>query len=337
MSNDRRSFLRGALGGVAAGAALNLLPATVRKAMAIPANNATGTIMDVEHVVIFMQENRAFDHYLGALNGVRGFGDPRPQRLPGGASVWRQPSAEHPDGFVAPFHGDSRTTNAYTVDGADQGHSGDHHRQRRPLRSVGPFGRAAQADGLLQGLRPALLPRPGRRLHRLRRLPLLDPDPDLSEPPAPLDRLQRRRKSRRRSGDEQLRRGRDAQRRHGRGQADGPRPHEWTTYAERLQAAGVSWKVYQEYDNFGDNILSVFKPFRPCPRTRPSISVAAPGCPEDKTGADRTRSDGEQLVEAFRADIAAGACRRCRGSSRRPTCPNIHRPSRPRASMSAPS
>ncbi|HAF81133.1 MAG TPA: hypothetical protein DCG66_08985, partial [Brevundimonas sp.] len=32
MSNDRRSFLRGALGGAAAGAALNLLPATVRKA-----------------------------------------------------------------------------------------------------------------------------------------------------------------------------------------------------------------------------------------------------------------------------------------------------------------
>ena len=47
MSNDRRSFLKVALGGVAAGAALNLLPATVRRAMAIPANNATGTIMDV--------------------------------------------------------------------------------------------------------------------------------------------------------------------------------------------------------------------------------------------------------------------------------------------------
>lgn len=70
MSNDRRSFLKSAFGGVAAGAALNLLPATVRRAMAIPANNATGTIMDVEHVVIFMQENRAFDHYRGA--SIRG-------------------------------------------------------------------------------------------------------------------------------------------------------------------------------------------------------------------------------------------------------------------------
>ena len=29
--------------------------------------------------------------------------------------------------------------------------------------------------------------------------------------------------------------------------------YSWTTYAERLQAAGVSWKVYQEADNYDDN------------------------------------------------------------------------------------
>ena len=46
------------------------------------------------------------------------------------------------------------------------------------------------------------------------------------------------------------------------------RPHEgrglfagfdWTTYAERLQRPGVSWRVYQEYDNYGDNALAYFK------------------------------------------------------------------------------
>ncbi len=37
--------------------------------------NATGTIKDVEHVIILMQENRSFDHYFGTLKGVRGFGD----------------------------------------------------------------------------------------------------------------------------------------------------------------------------------------------------------------------------------------------------------------------
>src|SRR6476646_4333219 len=43
----------------------------------IPASHAaTGTIADVQHVVIFIQENRSFDEYLGAHKGVRGFNDP---------------------------------------------------------------------------------------------------------------------------------------------------------------------------------------------------------------------------------------------------------------------
>ena len=40
-------------------------------------------------------------------------------------------------------------------------------------------------------------------------------------------------------------------------------PHDWTTYAERLQAAGVSWKVYQFLpDNFTDNPLAGFRQYR---------------------------------------------------------------------------
>ena len=35
----------------------------------------SGTIADLKHVVILMQENRSFDHYFGTLRGVRGFGD----------------------------------------------------------------------------------------------------------------------------------------------------------------------------------------------------------------------------------------------------------------------
>jgi len=34
-----------------------------------------GSLRDIEHVVILMQENRSFDHYFGTLSGVRGFGD----------------------------------------------------------------------------------------------------------------------------------------------------------------------------------------------------------------------------------------------------------------------
>ena len=36
----------------------------------------------------------------------------------------------------------------------------------------------------------------------------------------------------------------------------------WTTYAERLEKAGISWKVYQQKDNYGCNMLENFKVFR---------------------------------------------------------------------------
>jgi phospholipase C len=76
MSNhNRRTFLK--LMGITAATTMADLKADIAKAMAIPANNRTGTIRDVEHVVILMQENRPFDHHFGTLRGVRGFNDPR--------------------------------------------------------------------------------------------------------------------------------------------------------------------------------------------------------------------------------------------------------------------
>ena len=48
---------------------------------------ATGTIQDVEHVVILMQENRSFDHYFGSMKGVRGFNDRAALLLQSGRSV----------------------------------------------------------------------------------------------------------------------------------------------------------------------------------------------------------------------------------------------------------
>jgi phospholipase C len=36
----------------------------------------------------------------------------------------------------------------------------------------------------------------------------------------------------------------------------------WTTYAERLEQAGISWKVYQQKDNYGCNLLETFKIFQ---------------------------------------------------------------------------
>jgi phospholipase C len=99
-TKNRREFLRLAAGSLGAATAIGMLPPGIRKALALPANNVTGTINDVEHIVILMQENRSFDHYFGSLRGVRGFGDPRPIQLPGGDPVWHQPNGT---GYVLPF------------------------------------------------------------------------------------------------------------------------------------------------------------------------------------------------------------------------------------------
>ncbi|MCW1926048.1 phospholipase C, phosphocholine-specific [Luteolibacter arcticus] len=86
---SRREFLRRA--GLLSGGlgAASVVPPSILKAMAIePA--AGSTFLDAEHVVILMQENRSFDHALGALRGVRGFDDPRAITIPGGKPVWLQ-------------------------------------------------------------------------------------------------------------------------------------------------------------------------------------------------------------------------------------------------------
>src|SRR3954471_9944832 len=88
MSN-RRDFLRNALSATVAGTTL-AFPPIIRRALAIPANRRTGTIADVEHVVILMQENRSFDHYFGTLNGVRGFGDRFPIPVPDAPGITRK-------------------------------------------------------------------------------------------------------------------------------------------------------------------------------------------------------------------------------------------------------
>ena len=96
----KRRFLRNAAASTAGLTAMSMFLPAIRRALAIPANNRTGTINDVEHVVILMQENRSFDMYFGTYKGVRGFGDrhhpaaAEPQRL--GTAQW------HPRGHAVP-------------------------------------------------------------------------------------------------------------------------------------------------------------------------------------------------------------------------------------------
>ncbi|TXS43461.1 phosphocholine-specific phospholipase C [Streptomyces sp. OR43] len=83
---NRRRLLQIA-GGAAAHTALS---SSIARAASLPAKGRTGSVQDVEHIVVLMQENRSFDHYFGTMNGVRGFGDPRPVTLPSGKPVWHQ-------------------------------------------------------------------------------------------------------------------------------------------------------------------------------------------------------------------------------------------------------
>jgi len=298
---SRRHFLR------LAGAAGSLLPGLIERAVAIPARATNGSIRDVKHIVVLMQENRSFDHYFGMLNGVRGFGDPRPLRLAGGGTVWAQPSKQHGDGFVLPFHGDSRATRSFTVDGAEQshqenlhifnrgrcdrwGHSGElHNRMLHYAAGDLPFYYAlANAFTICDAYHCSTMTQTQpNRLHLFTGCNGgggAGGEPEMSnygEDDTPSADMAQDRKLRH-----------DAYR--------------WTTYAERLQAAGISWKVYQEYDNFGDNTMSFFPAFRSCAKDSALYLRGRSWVSESRSEPDRTRSDGEQLVEAFRRDIEGG-------------------------------
>lgn len=122
MTNSRRDFLK--IAGVAGSAAA--FHPSIARALAIPAKRTSGTIKDVRHIVILMQENRSFDHYFGTMKGVRGFGDRHPIPMaPNDGSpsangtdtaktVWWQHNGVRD---LPPFHLDTVHTNAMKVPG----------------------------------------------------------------------------------------------------------------------------------------------------------------------------------------------------------------------------
>ncbi len=271
----RRRFL--AAGAQAAAA--SALPASIARAAAIPADVRTGTIADVAHVVILMQENRSFDHYFGTLKGVRGFGDPLTVPLPGGRTVWTQEAA---DGrLVAPFHL-STTEHFELMRVASTPHSWpdaqaawDHGRMQRWAaaktdRAMGHFAREdlafqfalAENFTICDAYHCAV--HTGTNTNRLFHWTgTNDPSGTLGGPAIG------------NSHDELATKG------------GHPDSYRWTTYPERLQAAGVDWRIYQDMaDNFTDNPLVGFAAYR----------EAEPGSPlHDRAltthGLDQLRAD----------------------------------------------
>ncbi len=242
---DRRNLLKSA----AAGSSLALLPLSVQRALALEA--PTGGLSTIEHVVILMQENRSFDHYLGTLPGVRGFNDPTALKLPNGQSVFRQPngSATNPptkaDGYTLPYRIDDQF-----MTGLDHSWSGAHNAwnngrmdQWVPVkswrtmayhdRSALPFYHAlADAFTVCDHYFCSVAgPTNPNRFYLFSGTIGYEP------------------------GTQNRAIGNDAW------QNPGHTGYTWTSYAERLQAAGKTWKVYQEWDNYGDNSLDYFASF----------------------------------------------------------------------------
>src|SRR5258708_7650733 len=109
MPDTRRDFIKKTALLTGAAGLAQLLPASIQRALAI--NPAEGsTWLDAEHIVILMQENRSFDHTFGTLRGVRCYNDPRAIDLPNRNKVWLQSNAEGET--YTPFRLDIKDTRA---------------------------------------------------------------------------------------------------------------------------------------------------------------------------------------------------------------------------------
>ncbi|MFF0342857.1 alkaline phosphatase family protein [Kribbella sp. NPDC004875] len=133
ISRRRLMQAAGAAGAVAAAGGLSTAPAgaapdatgapgtvgTVATADSKPGSTTarhprrTGTIKDLKHVVILMQENRSFDHYFGTLDlaGARGFGDKQVLTWQNGRTIYYDPNSRA-EGYLLPYHADSLRYNA---------------------------------------------------------------------------------------------------------------------------------------------------------------------------------------------------------------------------------
>ena len=297
-SSSRRRFLQ-LSGGAAAGSAL---PGAIARALTLPARRRTGTLRDLEHVVIFMQENRSFDHYFGTLRGVRGFADPRPLTLPGGASVFQQPKGAGSVGAGTPFHLNTAATRAQSLPSLDHSWKGSHDRWKwhdawivaKSALTMGYFTRAdipfyyalADAFTVCDAYHCSIFgpTNPNRMFLFTGTSGLAAGDAGPQVAANPPDEVNE-------TADPA-------------NDAPAFKAYRWPTYAERLQAAGVSWRVYQEFDNYGDNALAYFARFRGLDPSSP-LYRRGRAWVEGSNAANAKTSNGEHLVTAFARDVAA--------------------------------
>ena len=351
---DRRKFLQ-----LTGATTLATLHGNIEKALAISPFNETGTVKDVKHVVILMQENRPFDHHFGTIRGVRGFSDPRVVNinLPlknGGttpASVWLQPAgaANESRGFsvpsdsgdlggpvngvevLPPFKIDPKSVAADlknmggtwlpgTPHNWDQihyawneGHYDKWAIQQGPIamtymtREDVPY-HCALADAFTVGdayfcsvMGPTNPNRDYLWTGCIGNLSNLGPGGTDGHGAPPITHN---------------------------GPSDKGALFTWTTYPERLQAAGVSWKIYQDLPtvgfkdgnfgwsgtnkflgNYGDNTMLYFNQYFTAPDNSPLFKNACTGTqiesiiPPATATAKDWRAWAEHLFDEFRDDV----------------------------------
>jgi phospholipase C len=247
--------------GTALGASALLYNSLIARALANPPR--CGSLGDIQHVVILVQENRSFDHYFGSYRGVTGFADPAALTLNDGSglTVFAQPG--YPGGYDGnhpyPFHLDSYNNGECTndinhswgpqhtywdggkMDAFVSGHLAADGPANGPL-TMGYYTRKdlqfyyALADAFTicdHYFCSVIGPTDPNRLYTMSAW--LDPagtqgGPILSTSSTRVERFGTLR---------------------------------WTTMPEQLQARGISWKVYGSPDgNYGDNVLPYFKQYQ---------------------------------------------------------------------------
>jgi phospholipase C len=304
---SRRLFIGGAATAAAGAAAVGAAPgtafaATTEGAAQGDGENPTKSLRDIKHVIVFMQENRSFDHYFGSLRGVRGFGDRTAISLPDGNPVFQQPngsSSQYPwplagnaetDGYTGEDLGQCSGSLDHSWDTQHEAFNGGKLDQWIPAKGIRTMGyltrddipyQYALADSYTTGdaYHCSVLSATGPNRTYLWS-GMIDPAATAGGPAY---------------------------------DGGGESGLSYQTYAEALQDAGVTWKVYQSYDNYGDNGLEYFTQFGPyTSNAYGAISELPPGSPlypgvEMVPGSASQTGDIADLITAgILADLAAG-------------------------------
>ena len=249
----RRRLLKGAARLAAATAAGTLMPPNVQRALA-QGPPKRSSMRDVKHIVMLMQENRSFDHYFGTLAGVRGFDDPMALKLANGRSVFYQPDSKNPDGYLLPFHLDTRASSAQKIPSTSHAWSVQHEAWNGG-RIDQWLAAHRKADGIHGPYVMGYYDRTDIPFHfaLAESFTLCDEYHCSVMGPTYPNRMYWM------TGTN------DPDGRNGGPMIDNTVPdggYTWTTYAERLEKAGIPWKVYQQKDNYGCNMLENFKVFQ---------------------------------------------------------------------------